>query len=305
MASPMISWPEGKAFAFTIVDDTDHATVERVKPIYDLLAEVGMRTTKTVWVEPTDAGNSYGDAQTLSDPEYAAFINALKRDGFEIALHGVRGCSSTRKQIEAGLQKYKEIIGQDPNIHINHCYNQDNVYWGKQRFTFIRRLLHLYRGRPGDSHGHDRSSEHYWSDLLNERVRYVRGHIFKGINTLACDPYMPAFDPMFPDVRAWFSSSDGHDPETFYALLGNENQALLEEQGGACIVYTHLGLPGFRDESGGVHPRLEQALTGLAQRNGWFVPAEELLGYLAGGAGPSRLTWSNRMRMLLHKWLRY
>lgn len=305
MARPTVSWPEGKAFAFTIVDDTDHATVERVKPIYDLLTDLGMKTTKTVWVEETDPGNSYGDAQTLSDPAYAAFIGDLQQSGFEIALHCVRGCSSTRDQIRVGLNSFKDTVGADPAIHVNHCYNQDNVYWGKQRFTSIRRLLHLYRGRPGDSYGHDPRSEHYWSDLLKERIQYVRGHIFKGINTLACDPYMPAFDPMFPDVRAWFSSSNGHDPETFYALLSNENQESLEKQGGACIVYTHLGLPGFRDESGGVHPRLEQSLTALSQRNGWFVPARELLGHLGGVSGPERLTWPKRTRMLYHKWLRH
>jgi len=42
-----IAWPNGKRFAFTIVDDTDWAAVERVKPVYDLLARLGLKTTKT------------------------------------------------------------------------------------------------------------------------------------------------------------------------------------------------------------------------------------------------------------------
>src|SRR6202040_3687090 len=43
------TFPGGKRFALTIIDDTDVATVENLKPIYDLLYESGMRTTKTVW----------------------------------------------------------------------------------------------------------------------------------------------------------------------------------------------------------------------------------------------------------------
>ncbi len=43
-------WPGGHKFAFSIFDDTDWATVENVKPVYDLLADLGMRTTKSVWM---------------------------------------------------------------------------------------------------------------------------------------------------------------------------------------------------------------------------------------------------------------
>ena len=50
MDSPVrFEFPQGKRFAFTIVDDTDVATVANVKPLYDLLHELGFRTTKTVW----------------------------------------------------------------------------------------------------------------------------------------------------------------------------------------------------------------------------------------------------------------
>ena len=49
MASPVhFEFPHGKRFAFTIVDDTDVATVANVKPLYDLLHELGFRTTKRI-----------------------------------------------------------------------------------------------------------------------------------------------------------------------------------------------------------------------------------------------------------------
>ncbi len=47
-----MEWPSGKKFAFTIIDDTDHGTVSNLKPVYDLLNELGIKTTKTVWVYP-------------------------------------------------------------------------------------------------------------------------------------------------------------------------------------------------------------------------------------------------------------
>src|SRR5437899_2238785 len=54
------SWPEGKDFAFTIIDDTDNATLARIRPIYELLSELGLRTTKTVWVYPAPESERWG-----------------------------------------------------------------------------------------------------------------------------------------------------------------------------------------------------------------------------------------------------
>ena len=45
-------WPQNKEFAFTIIDDTDFATKKNIKPVYDLLYDLGFLTTKTVWVYP-------------------------------------------------------------------------------------------------------------------------------------------------------------------------------------------------------------------------------------------------------------
>ena len=108
---------------------------------------------------------------------------------------------------------------------------------------------------------------------------------------------------MYPDVRAWFSSSDGNDPEALFTLLSEARQDQLEDQGGACIVYTHLGLAGFLSEEGSVHPRLRKVLAGLAKRNGWFVPATRVLDHLAAGRGVTQLTWPKRLRVLARKWL--
>jgi hypothetical protein len=50
-----MDWPENKDFAFTIIDDTDNATLDNIKPIYDFLLSKNIKTTKTVWIyEPRD-----------------------------------------------------------------------------------------------------------------------------------------------------------------------------------------------------------------------------------------------------------
>ena len=60
-----IMWPQGKRFAFTIIDDTDRSNVENIGPVYDFLYENGFITTKTVWPlsprgSPIGGGDSLG-----------------------------------------------------------------------------------------------------------------------------------------------------------------------------------------------------------------------------------------------------
>ena len=42
-------WPDGKAFAFSVFDDTDLSTLENAPAVYRLLRDLGFRTTKSVW----------------------------------------------------------------------------------------------------------------------------------------------------------------------------------------------------------------------------------------------------------------
>ena len=72
-------FPDGKKFAFTVCDDTDESTLEEIAPVYEFLDSLGLRTTKTVWVLPTnepDSGANLG--QTLRDSAYLKFIVDLK-----------------------------------------------------------------------------------------------------------------------------------------------------------------------------------------------------------------------------------
>ena len=67
--------------------------------------------------------------------------------------------------------------------------------------------------------------------------------------------------------------------EEFCSLLQKSNVDKLEQEGGCCIAYTHFA-SGFVNEKGEVNKDFEAKLAYLSSKNGWFVPANELLEFL-------------------------
>ncbi|NQX93264.1 MAG: hypothetical protein HRT74_14275, partial [Flavobacteriales bacterium] len=82
-----------------------------------------------------------------------------------------------------------------------------------------------------------------------------------------------------PFSNYWFSSSDGHTKEEFVDLISKENVDHLNESNGCCIVYTHFAV-GFLDQNGEIHHEFENRMRYLAEQDGWFVPASEILEFL-------------------------
>ncbi|HEU0054300.1 MAG TPA: hypothetical protein VFQ39_14030 [Longimicrobium sp.] len=277
-----VDWPEGRPFAFTILDDTDVATVRNVAPVYRLLEELGMRITKTVWpVACPEGSRDFSSSETLDDAEYLDFVLDLRRRGFEVTWHGATMESSTRARTEAALERFRALFGAYPRIHANHAYNRENLYWGTDRVdqpllkAVIQRALPT---APDHYQGHVDGSPYWWGDLCARHVQYVRNLTFGEVNLLRVNPSMPYHDPARPLVRWWFSCSDAEDAPAFTRLLRPESQERLAGEGGCCIVATHLGKGFARDGQveRGVQRRLEQ----LAARGGWFVPVGELLDHL-------------------------
>jgi hypothetical protein len=275
----MHRFPGNKAFAFTIVDDTDLSTVENISPVYHLLAELGMRTTKTVWPLASVRDGRLGGS-SLQDPEYLKFILSLKDLEFEIALHNVRNHDSTREMIRHGLEEFRELIGYYPRVHTNHSRNRDNIYWGGARFN---RLRQLYRAgtalRDWNAfEGHDPRTRYFWGDLCQEKVDYVRNFVFRETNLDRVNPTLPYHDSKRPFVKHWFSSCQGADVNSFCETICEANQDRLKAEGGVCIMYTHFAC-GFV-KGGAVDRRAEQLLRRLSGQNGWFVPVSTLLDFL-------------------------
>jgi hypothetical protein len=132
----------------------------------------------------------------------------------------------------------------------------------------------------------------------------VRNFAFADINTLSVCPMMPYHDPSRPWVNQWFACSEGSNAHSFNRRLAEKEQDRLEQEGGACIMYTHFG-HGYTDSGGGIDPRFRELITRLSRKNGWFVPVSTLLDYVGSGNQRREITSAEReileWRWLMHK----
>lgn len=282
---PKLTFPEGKRFALTIVDDTDQTTLARARPLYAVLARAGLRTTKTVWaLETAPASVPTDQGESLDDQEYRQWVVDLQRQGFEIGLHGVRGGSSDRSTIGVGLDRFRDVLGVDPRVHVNHALNRENLYWGSERWWFppFRWAFQLARPYPFD--GHQPESISFWGDLAQQRLRYVRRFTYSEINLMRVNPWMPYHVPGMPYVPFWFEGSDGGSIDQFESLLSDANLDRLEREGGVTLIYAHLGAGSFNLD-GNAHPRFVRRIEAVSRRRGWFVPASDILDFLAAQPG--------------------
>jgi hypothetical protein len=298
-----IAWPEGRRFAFSIFDDTDRSTLDNVPHVYALLRDLGFRTTKSVWpVQGTRDPSVVGGA-TCGDPAYLAWVQQLQREGFEIGLHNVTYHSSTREETRAGLARFAQLFGHAPRTLATHTDCREGMYWGNARVSGVNRVAYdlLTRFRQRDFGGHVAGDTHFWGDLCREQVDYVRNFTFPGLNTLTSCPWMPYFDPARPWVKAWFASSEGANCGIFNNTLTEAEQEKLEEEGGACIMYTHFG-KGFHHD-GAVDARFAELMTRLSRRGGWFVPASTLLDHIAKVRGGVHALTLRERGKLERRWL--
>ncbi len=229
-------------FIFTIIDDTDDAYFESIKPVYDILIKNGLRTTKTIWVEPVK-DNKYSKGHCLKDKSYRNFIIDLKSKGFEIALHNVGSGDYKREKIIKGLEIYKDVLGEYPNIHINHSYNKDNIYCGPKRFSFpFNIFVKYFYSKYNNFYGEVIDSPYYWGDIHKKIINYSRNYELDDINTLKINPYMPYKDKKYEDVcNNWFSSTFAPNQWLFNHMVNKRSIDRLEQECGVCILYTHLG----------------------------------------------------------------
>lgn len=296
-------YPEGKDFVFTIFDDTDVSTLEYIRPIYDTLTALGMRTTKTVWPLRFDGRSPYGGSHSLENEPYARYIRELQNRGFEIAFHGPTMVSGDRQTVLHSLRIFHDTLGCYPRVYASHAYNQENLYWGEWRLSspLLRSIYRLIsRGRRDYYQGHEEKSKFFWGDVCKEHIDYVRNFTFDEINLLNVSDRIVYRDIATPWVRNWFLTGDADNVEEFNRLLSVDNQKKLLMEKGVCIVSTHLG-KGFI-KNGEVHPETRRLLELLSKRNGWFVPVSVLLDYLVAQGGVDSLSYRKRLGLEC-KWM--
>jgi hypothetical protein len=297
-AAPPLVFPDGKKFAFTIVDDTDMASLDRLRPVYAVLDRYGLRTTRTVWVfDSNKTAHSPNTGVTLADPDYRTFILDLQHKGFEIALHGVRGGDSPREETLAGLEEFKRVFGSYPRIHIKHSINADNLYWGASSYSMAPLRWAIGLTNPFQFSGDVEGSKYFWGDVARERIEYVRRFTLSEVNLYRAMPSIPYHIESMPYVNYWFPTANGDRVTEFAHLLSDENLDRLEREGGVCLVYAHLGSGSF-NRDGGVDPQFEDRVRAVSSRNGGFVPASRILDFLRTRPGwTGQVGWRERARM--------
>jgi hypothetical protein len=300
-AVPRISWPDGKTFAFTVFDDPDAQRYDEGRILYSFLDEHGFRTTRGVWpCAEVRTPNSGGE--TCGNRRYLDHTLDLQARGFEVGYHNTTKHTSTRPEIIGGLDAFRRYFGQDPSAMANH-YNEEAIYWGAERITPPLRAVYRAAtlGRTCGVHfGEVEGHPLFWGDLCRDRVQYCRNFVYADVNTLAACPWMPYHDLRRPYVRAWYASSEGSNVARFTEMLSEANQDRLEEEAGACIMYTHFGHGYVENRS--LHARFKELMVRLSRKNGWFVPVSTLLDYLQGQRADHVLT--DRQRHILERrWL--
>jgi hypothetical protein len=301
--SRRIRWPEGKQFAFTVFDDTDWTTINNGPEVYRFLYDLGIITTKSVWPLKGEQAPMVGGA-TCEDNDYLKWIQELKGQGFEIALHNATYHSSRREQAIAGLEQFRAFFGEYPKTHANHVGCEDSIYWGDARLSGSNKLIYnlLTRFRNKEKFlGADPKSEFFWGDKCKEHIKYVRNFVYSDINTLKACPYMPYFDEQRPFVNYWFAASEGAYCHPFCKTISEKNQDRLEEEGGACIMYTHFGHVDYcRD--GRLNSDFRRLMERMSRKAGWFVPVSVLLDHVQQARGHHVISSRERNR-LERKWL--
>jgi hypothetical protein len=238
-----ILWPPHPHRAgFCITDDTDAATMASVRGVYDFLASIGLRTSKTVWaLEPTEPcgipplPDSILRGITLEDPSYLAYCAGLAERGFEICLHGASAGNNVRARTARALERIERHFG-GAGTYICHAKNAENPYWHEKvapRGPARWALAPLSRYRCS---GEDPASPYFWGDLCLAKIRHIRLFRTRDIDTLARNPSMPYFDPEKPLVRSWFAATKRsfHDCTTDGAL------SRLEAEHGLCVLYQYM-----------------------------------------------------------------
>jgi hypothetical protein len=287
-----------------VFEDTDNSTIENTKPVHDFMADLGFRTTKSYWVrEPRLSETGSFSGVTAADSAYRGWLLDLQAEGFEIGLHNACWATSTRQETVEAFDQFEQWFGKPCRTMANHAGNRESIYWGSARVSGLQRVAYniFTRFRLNDVFvGHVGGSNLFWGDICHDRSVYLRNFTFRDLNTLKACPLMPYHDADRPFVRAWFASTEGQDAPAFVRAIREENQDRLEEEGGACIMYTHFA-SGFY-ENGQLHSEFARMLRRLVGKGGWFVPVGTLLDHIVQQRGLRSISSAERRR-LERRWL--
>ncbi len=268
----LIWLPYNKKAAFTITDDTDKASFKTVTRVYDLMAEYGIRTTKTVWpFKPVELSgipvqpDYWSNGITLQDKDYLEYCRWLSNEGFEICLHGASCGNNIRERTIDGFHMMEEI-GFSTKVYICHSKNAENPYWENKIHSsrILGKLLSFYS--KYETSGEITESKYFWGDICKEKVRYIRLFRTRELNTLKINPSMPYHNFNTPCVNYWFSA-------TKRSLIDSTSEKALDylvADNGVTILYQYMHR--YADvKTGEISSKFIDSLRRLANRNDIWI----------------------------------
>ena len=83
-------------------------------------------------------------------------------------------------------------------------------------------------------------------------------------------------------------SSEGENVEAFNKCIEEQAQDRLEQEGGACIMYSLFAKGCY--QKGEINPRFKFLIERISKKDRWFVPVGTLLDYLLNLKGHHNIT---------------
>lgn len=272
-------WPNGKKFAFTIIDDCDNDRLDVINSIYNFLDDINIKTTKNVWIYPSRDTEMSGNC--LLDQNYRECILNLKSLGYEIGIHGVGAGDFKKDEIADGFEIFKEIIGDYPNIHTNHKGNKDGIYVEFNRYSkLFNKIYKNSKLKNIKSYGDVYFSEYFWGNISKKYIKYIKDQEYNCTNIFKYDNYLPYVDrDRLEHSNYWFSCCDGYSYNKFNSIIDNRKIDQLIFERGLCIISTDFSRD-FLDGNGEIGSTFRQNMEYISKRNGWFAPVTDILDYI-------------------------
>ena len=278
-------YPNGHAFAFTIVHDADSAYSRRLAPLFEVFDRLGFRISVTAfpfWAEWAKNGKIWSQwhrtdreffapkAVPLTDKNERDFYEQLATRGHEVGMHSPSDTSDTRKDLTRAFEYFKQVFGSYPKVYVEHSSTSNK--------------------EAQSNEGANPASIYYNTDLLNHYGPWIwvdgpgalpdqKQEQFYDIIAANGSPFSRFALEQYGIKKGFMRTGKWNEAtgDGFLQWYSEKNIDSLEKNRGMALVYTHLDSKWLDPETRRIRSSIENRLRYLASKHGWFAPAGTIL----------------------------